>query len=68
MLVMYGRQVTLRNLSLLMMDLQSELSFDEAYDAVFELLEQHPDGDTPDVRAMLEFEMLDALMEAEVRD
>jgi len=65
---MYGRQVTLRDLSLLMMDLNSDFSFDEAYQQVTELLNQHPDGDTPEVRAMLEFEMVEALMEAEVRD
>ena len=65
---MYGRQVTIRDLSLLMMDLQSTISFDEAYDQVLGLLKQHPDGDTAEVRAMLEFEMVDALMEAEVRD
>lgn len=65
---MYGRQVTLRDLSILMMDLDSNLSFDDAYDQVIDLLKQHPDGDSPEVRAMLEFEMVDALMEAEVRD
>jgi hypothetical protein len=65
---MYGRQVTIRDLSLLMMDLDSNLSFDEAYDQVTDLLSQHPNGDTPEVRAMLEFEMVDALMESEVRD
>jgi len=68
MYVMYGRQVTIRDLSLLMMDLDSNLSFDEAYDQVTDLLSQHPNGDTPEVRAMLEFEMVDALMESEVRD
>lgn len=65
---MYGRQVTLRDLSILMMDLDSNLSFDDAYDQVIDLLKQHPNGDSPEVRAMLEFEMVDALMEAEVRD
>ena len=61
---MYGRQVTIRDLSLLMMDLDSQLSFDEAYDQVADLLRQHPNGDTPEVRAMLEFEMVDALLES----
>ncbi len=65
---MYGRQVTIRDLSLLMMDLDSNLSFDEAYDQVTDLLNQHPNGDSTEVRAMLEFEMVEALMEAEVRD
>ncbi len=65
---MYGRQVTIRDLSLLMMDLDSNLSFDEAYDQVTDLLSQHPNGDSAEVRAMLEFEMVEALMEAEVRD
>ena len=65
---MYGPQVTLRDLSLLMMELDSNLSFDAAYDQVTDLLSQHPDGDSGEVRAMLEFEMVDALMEAEVRD
>mgnify|MGYP001166224235 CR=1 FL=1 len=65
---MYGRQVTIRDLSLLMMDLDSQLSFDEAYDQVADLLRHHPNGDSPEVRAMLEFEMVDALMESEVRD
>jgi hypothetical protein len=51
-----------------MMDLDSNLSFDDAYDQVIDLLKQHPNGDSPEVRAMLEFEMVDALMEAEVRD
>jgi len=65
---MYGPQVTLRDLSLLMMELDSNLSFDAAYDQVTDLLSQHPDGDSGEVRALLEFEMVDALMEAEVRD
>lgn len=65
---MYGPQVTLRDLSLLMMELDSNLSFDAAYDQVTDLLSQHPDGDSGEVRAMLEFEMLDALMESEVQD
>nr|MCH9755533.1 hypothetical protein [Gammaproteobacteria bacterium] len=58
----------LRDLSLLMMELDSNLSFDAAYDQVTDLLSQHPDGDSGEVRALLEFEMVDALMEAEVRD
>ncbi len=65
---MYGPQVTLRDLSLLMMELDSNLSFDAAYDQVTDLLSQHPDGNSGEVRALLEFEMVDALMEAEVRD
>ena len=42
--------------------------FDSAVELVDKLLAQHPDGDTQAVRKILEFEMMEALMESEVRD
>lgn len=64
---MHGRQVTKKDLALLMMDISPESSFDDAIKTVNEMLNQHPEGDTQRVRQLLEFEMLDALMESEVR-
>lgn len=64
---MHGRQVTKKDLALLMMDLDPETSFESAIKTVDAMLNQHPEGDTQRVRQLLEFEMLDAMMEAEVR-
>jgi hypothetical protein len=64
---MHGRQVTKKDLALLMMDLDPETNFDAAIKTVNEMLNQHPEGDTQRIRQLLEFEMLDAMMEAEVR-
>jgi hypothetical protein len=65
---MYGRQVTKKDLATLVQQMDSNMDFDSAVELVDKLLAQHPDGDTQAVRKILEFEMIEALMESEVRD
>ena len=65
---MYGRQVTKKDLATLVQQMDSNMDFDSAVELVDKLLAQHPDGDTQAVRKILEFEMMEALMESEVRD
>jgi hypothetical protein len=67
-LVMYGRQVTKKDLATLVQQMDSNMDFESAVELVDKLLAQHPDGDTQAVRKILEFEMMEALMESEVRD
>ena len=65
---MYGRQVTKKDLATLVQQMDSNIDFESAVALVDKLLAQHPDGDTQAVRKILEFEMMEALMESEVRD
>jgi len=65
---MYGRQVTKKDLATLVQQMDSNMDFESAVELVDKLLAQHPDGDTQAVRKILEFEMMEALMESEVRD
>lgn len=65
---MYGRQVTKKDLATLVQQMDSNMDFESAVALVDKLLAQHPDGDTQAVRKILEFEMMEALMESEVRD